>query len=82
MSNKAASLTSDQIDNLPYSARYGDLEDLQANLSPLLSPHPHPPSELLATIKNEDSNTLLHCTLRKRPVVQYLLPFLDLSLSL
>ncbi|KAJ9479884.1 putative Ankyrin repeat-containing protein YAR1 (putative) [Pseudozyma hubeiensis] len=85
MSNKAASLTSDQIDELLLSARYGDLEDLQASLSPLLSTSsPSSPSELLATIKNEDSNTLLHYASANGhlEVVQYLLPFSDLSLSL
>lgn len=79
MSDKAASLTSDQIDELLLSARYGDLEDLQATLAPLLS-NASSATDLLATIKNEDSNTLLHYASANGhlEVVQYLLPHSDL----
>ncbi|KAJ1036163.1 hypothetical protein NDA18_000029 [Ustilago nuda] len=79
MSDKSASLTSDQIEELLLSARYGDLEDLQATLSPLLS-SASKVAELLASIQNEDSNTLLHYASANGhlKVVQYLLPHCDL----
>ncbi|KAJ1026335.1 hypothetical protein NDA16_002422 [Ustilago loliicola] len=79
MPDKAASLTSDQIDELLLSARYGDLEDLQATLSPLLSSASNA-TELLVAIKNEDANTLLHYASANGhlEVVQYLLPHSDL----
>ncbi|KIS66278.1 uncharacterized protein UMAG_05278 [Mycosarcoma maydis] len=84
MSDKAASLTSDQIDELLLSARYGDLEDLESMLSPLLSCSPSRATELLASIKNQDDNTLLHYASANGhlQVVQYLLPHIDLNLSL
>lgn len=83
MSDKAASLTSDQIDDLLLSARYGDLEDLESTLSPLLSSSTSS-TELLASIKNEDDNTLLHYASANGhlEVVNYLLPHTDLDLSL
>ncbi|SPO29990.1 uncharacterized protein UTRI_06291_B [Ustilago trichophora] len=79
MSDKAASLTSDQIDDLLLSARYGDLEDLQSTLSPLFA-STSSPTELLASIKNDDSNTLLHYASANGhlDVVNYLLPHADL----
>ncbi|CDS81866.1 uncharacterized protein SPSC_00052 [Sporisorium scitamineum] len=84
MSDKAASLTSDQIDELLLSARYGDLEDLESTLNPLLSASSTTATELLASIKNEDNNTLLHYASANGhlEVVQYLLPHTDLRLSL
>ncbi|SJX65701.1 uncharacterized protein SRS1_10023 [Sporisorium reilianum f. sp. reilianum] len=77
MSDKAASLTSDQIDDLLLSARYGDLEELESTLTPLSS-------SLLASIKNDDANTLLHYAAANGhlDVVQLLLPHTDLPLSL
>lgn len=83
MSSKAASLTSDQIDELLLSARYGDLEDVQATLSPLLSSSSSS-ADLLASIKNEDSNTLLHYASANGhlDVVNYLLPHSNLPLLL
>lgn len=82
MSDKFPSLTSDQIDELLLSARYGDLEDLQSTLSPLLSSSSS--SELLSGIKNEDSNTLLHYASANGhlSVVEYLLPYTNLTQSL
>ncbi len=85
MSNKAASLTSDQIDDLLLSARYGDLEDLQATLSPLFSgASASNITELLASIKNEDENTLLHYAAANGhlEVVTYLLPHTSLPFLL
>ncbi|SNX87368.1 uncharacterized protein MEPE_06078 [Melanopsichium pennsylvanicum] len=75
MSDKASSLTSDQIDELLLSARYGDLEDLQTTLSTNTS------AELLLSIKNEDSNTLLHYASANGHLnlVQYLLPYSNLA---
>lgn len=83
MSSKAASLTGDQIDDLLLSARYGDLEDLQETLGPLFSSSSNA-TELLASIKNEDSNTLLHYASANGhlEVVHYLLPHSDLPLLL
>lgn len=80
MSDKAASLTSDQIDDLLLSARYGDLEDLQSTLDPLFSASSST-TQLLETIKNDDANTLLHYASANGhlDVVQYLLPHADLA---
>ncbi|TKY87938.1 hypothetical protein EX895_003034 [Sporisorium graminicola] len=82
MSDKAASLTSDQIDELLLSARYGDLEDLESTLSPLITPTNA--TDLLGSIKNEDDNTLLHYASANGhlEVVEYLLPYTNLPLSL
>ena len=80
MSEKAASLTSDQIDDLLLSARYGDLEDLESVLSPLFASSAAP-TELLASIKNDDANTLLHYAAANGhlDVVRFLLPHADLA---
>ena len=82
MSDKHASLTSDQIDELLLSARYGDLEDLQITLSPLFSSSC--PTDILSSIKNDDSNTLLHYASANGHLetVQYLLPHTSLPLAL
>ncbi|EST07122.1 Ankyrin repeat-containing domain protein [Kalmanozyma brasiliensis GHG001] len=82
MSDKAAYLTSDQIDDLLLSARYGDLEDLESTLSPLLSSSS--PSDLLASIKNDSANTLLHYASANGhlEIVTYLLPHITLPLAL
>lgn len=79
-----ASLTRDQIDDLLLSARYGDLEDLQTTLSPLFSSSATTNTQLLATIKNEDENTLLHYASANGhvDVVHYLLAHADLELLL
>lgn len=83
MSDKAASLTSDQIDDLLLSARYGDLEDLQSVLSPLLSSSSST-SELLESIKNDSANTLLHYASANGHlgIVTYILPHITLPLAL
>ncbi|KAI3477602.1 hypothetical protein L1887_60642 [Cichorium endivia] len=79
----APALTSDQIDELLLSARYGDLEDLESTLAPLLS-SASSASSVLASIKNESANTLLHyaCANGHLDVVTYLLPHSDLALLL
>ncbi|ETS64405.1 hypothetical protein PaG_01258 [Moesziomyces aphidis] len=83
MTDKAPALTSDQIDELLLSARYGDLEDLESTLAPLLS-SASSASSMLASIKNESANTLLHyaCANGHLDVVTYLLPHSDLALLL
>ena len=77
-------LTSDQIDDLLLSARYGDLEDLESTLSPLLTASSSTASSLLASIKNDDANTLLHYASANGhlDVIRYLLPYTDLPLAL
>lgn len=75
----AAGLTSDQVDELLLSARYGDLADLQQVLTPTLLT-----ADVVASVKSETDNTMLHYASANghTDVVQFLLPAVTLQLLL
>ncbi|PWZ03591.1 ankyrin [Testicularia cyperi] len=83
-----ATITSDQIDDLLLSARYGDVEDLKTTLSPLLASAGAndlaATSALLSSIKNESGNTMIHYASANGhvEVVEFLLPLSNLDVVL
>ncbi|KAN0063697.1 ankyrin repeat-containing protein [Thecaphora frezii] len=71
-------LTEDQIDDLLFAARVGDLEDVEAFLNPHFAALTDAAQieQLLLSIKNDSENTLLHyCSANgHQALVDYLLP--------
>ncbi|EPQ27086.1 uncharacterized protein PFL1_05370 [Pseudozyma flocculosa PF-1] len=79
-------LTEEQVDDLLFAARVGDLEDVAAFLDPTIASATASGDEaqiaqLLLSIKNDSDNTLLHyCSANGHlDLVNYLLPHSNLS---
>ncbi|PWN51769.1 ankyrin [Violaceomyces palustris] len=73
-------LDQDQIDDLLFSARLGETQELKEVLDPILKTDP----DALETISNESGNTLLHycCANGHLETAEYLLPHSSLRLLL